>query len=179
MLPIHLEVPSTAVARLSKTSFERMPATSLLSLQPTFLQGFVVGQISILLLLALILKYLFFESAPPGSPTVLAPLPAPRFQQRDAAQSAALDAKPPPLPPADAADSVHVHSRVAGIESVEWFNLIIREVRSGGSMSDSSCAFLALKRDRGRADDGLPGSGITDCAVVQNSAARWSRWISW
>ena len=113
-----------------------MPATSLLSLQPTFLQGFVVGQISILLLLALILKYLFFESAPPGSPTVLAPLPAPRFQQRDAAQSAALDAKPPPLPPADAADSVHVHSRVAGIESVEWFNLIIREVRSGGPMSD-------------------------------------------
>jgi len=115
-----------------------MPATSLLSLQPTFLQGFVVGQISILLLLALILKYLFFESAPPGSPTVLAPLPAPRFQQRDAAQSAALDAKPTPLPPADAADSdsVHVHSRVAGIESVEWFNLIIREVRSGGSMSD-------------------------------------------
>lgn len=109
-----------------------MPATSLLSLQPTFLQGFVVGQISILLLLALILKYLFFESAPPGSPTVLAPLPAPRFQQRDA-QSGALDAKQT-LPSADAEDSVRL--RVAGIESVEWFNLIIREVRLGGSRSD-------------------------------------------
>jgi len=125
-----------------------MPATSLLSLQPTFLQGFVVGQISILLLLALILKYLFFESAPPGSPTVLAPLPAPRFQQRDAAQSAALDAKPP-LPPADAADSVHVHSRVAGIESVEWFNLIIREVRSGGSMSDRVPSWHPREREEG------------------------------
>lgn len=125
----HLPVTSTVVARLLNTSLKSMPATSLLSLQPTFLQGFVVGQISILLLLALILKYLFFESAPPGSPTVLAPLPAPRFQQRDA-QSAALDAKPT-LPSADAEDSVH--SRVEGIESVEWFNLIIREVRSGGS----------------------------------------------
>jgi maintenance of mitochondrial morphology protein 1 len=105
-----------------------MPSTSLWSLQPTFLQGFVVGQISILLLLALILKYLFFESAPPGSPTVLAPLPAPRFQQRDA-QSATPDAEKT-LASVDATDPVD--SRVAGIESVEWFNLIIREVRSGG-----------------------------------------------
>jgi maintenance of morphology protein 1 len=123
-----------------------MPATSLLSLQPTFLQGFVVGQISILLLLALILKYLFFESAPPGSPTVLAPLLAPRFQQRDA-QSAALDAKPS-LPSPDAEDSVH--SQVEGIESVEWFNLIIREVRSGGSTSD------LVPSPKRKADDGLP-----------------------
>lgn len=99
-----------------------MPATSLLSLQPTFLQGFVVGQISILLLLALILKYLFFESAPPGSPIVLAPLPAPRAQQRDA-QSAPLDAKQ------TSASVDEEDSRAAGIESVEWFNLIIREVR--------------------------------------------------
>ena len=105
-----------------------MLGTSLLSLQPTFLQGFVVGQISILLLLALILKYLFFESAPPGSPIVLAPLPVPRFQLRDA-QSATLDPKQIATS-VDAKDSVD--SRAAGIESVEWFNLIIREVRPGG-----------------------------------------------
>ena len=105
-----------------------MPATSLLSLQPTFLQGFVVGQISILLLLALVLKYLFFESAPPGSPTVLAPLPAPRSQQRDA-PGAPSDAK---QTSASVDAKCSLDSRVAGIESVEWFNLIIREVRSGG-----------------------------------------------
>lgn len=56
---------------------------------------------------------------------MLAPLPAPRFQQRDA-QSAAIDAKQT-LPSADAEELNR--SRVAGIESVEWFNLIIREVR--------------------------------------------------
>jgi len=164
--PSHLPVTSTVVARPSNTQLETMPATSLLSLQPTFLQGFVVGQISILLLLALILKYLFFESAPPGSPTVLAPLPAPRFQQRDV-QNAALDAKQT-LPPVDA-------PRVAGIESVEWFNLIIREVRSGGFPSDRQ----PLPTQPKRLTMACRAAAFADCAVIQNSAARRSRGISW
>ena len=142
-----------------------MPATSLLSLQPTFLQGFVVGQISILLLLALILKYLFFESAPPGSPTVLAPLPSPRSQQRDA-QSAPLDAS-------ETSAKASVNPLAAGIESVEWFNLIIREVRPGGAPSGRM-----PPSKRKEADERLPVCGIPDRPVIQNRAARRSRGIS-
>ena len=125
-----------------------MSTRSLLSLQPTFLQGFVVGQISILLLLALILKYLFFESAPPGSPTVLAPLPSPRSQQRDA-QSAPLGAEQTSAS-ADGKDAAE--PRGARIESVEWFNLIIREVRS------AVFRLVVCLRQKKEADEKLAGS---------------------
>jgi hypothetical protein len=141
LLPSHSPVISTVVARPSNSALESMPSTSLLSLQPTFLQGFALGQLSILLLLALILKYLFFESAPPGSPTVLAPLPAPRFQQQQQqrdAQNASVDPAQT-LPSVDTAKNPD--SRAAGIESVEWFNLIIREVRSGGGVLSGRLPF--------------------------------------
>lgn len=50
----------------------------LLSLQPTFTQGLVIGQLSILVLLALVLKYLFLVSDPSTShhlPTTTANIP--------------------------------------------------------------------------------------------------------
>ena len=80
----------------------------LLSFQPTFTQGLIVGQFSILLLLALVLKYLFLVSDPSSNHHL--PTTGTKTTQRAV-----------PLP-----------GRVAGEakedESTEWLNVIISEV---------------------------------------------------
>jgi maintenance of mitochondrial morphology protein 1 len=85
-----------------------------LTLSPTFTQGFILGQLSILILLALILKYLFLDSSnEPLTPGLLAP---PKSGQ---GTTIVVDSNGIELPST---------SLQEGLESTEWFNLIIREV---------------------------------------------------
>ena len=85
----------------------------LLTLQPTFTQGLIIGQLSILFLLGFILKYLFFESSP-THPATPAPLPA-QSSAHSRGNSGEIKIKIPPQPESTS-------------ESTEWFNLLLREV---------------------------------------------------
>lgn len=97
--------------------------------QPTFTQGLIVGQISILLLLGAILKYLFFEpglseNASPGNgddkqqenDTFL------RQRTRTRLRKAAIKKE----------ESLQqlLEEVVDGVESTEWFNVLLKQVRS-------------------------------------------------
>src|ERR1700679_2009197 len=83
------------------------------SLQPTFTQGLILGQVSILFLLALILKYLFIDSSE-------SPVETSSYHPR-------LDS--------DSSRRSHhgLLSRDADwekdAESAEWFNMLLQQVR--------------------------------------------------
>jgi len=80
------------------------------SLTPTFTQGFVIGQLSILVLIALVLKYLFLISPESDVETV-----------------------PFTLSKADHLWNHHVQEDAVnpkdeGLESARWFNTLARQV---------------------------------------------------
>jgi maintenance of mitochondrial morphology protein 1 len=79
------------------------------SLQPTFAQGFVLGQFSILALLAVVLKYLFFDSEHSQKVPVYAERDPPVWQ---------------PTPPSalEGENYPHIES-----ESTEWLNTLLRQ----------------------------------------------------
>jgi maintenance of mitochondrial morphology protein 1 len=91
-----------------------MGSNYVFTLQPTFTQGLILGQLSILFLLVLILKYLFLNSTE---------LPNSSYHPR-------LDSDP------SLRNQKHF-SREAeeknilewGTESTEWFNMILQQVR--------------------------------------------------
>jgi maintenance of morphology protein 1 len=76
------------------------------SLQPTFTQGFILGQFSILALLAVVLKYLFLDAEPAQNVPERVPVSQP------ARPSTRLDEK-----------STHVEP-----ESTEWLNALLHQV---------------------------------------------------
>lgn len=87
-------------------------ASALLSLTPTFTQGLVLGQLSILLLVGIVLKFLFLDSGP-APPYVPAAYATPSFDnERIRARSKRKS-------------SVLGESRS---ESAEWFNLVLHQV---------------------------------------------------
>jgi len=88
----------------------------LFSFTPTFTQGLVLGQLSILLLLAIILKYLFLDSGPPP-PYIPLPYSTPSFD-RDSVPSRTKHAANAKGAARDRDES----------ESAEWFNLVLRQV---------------------------------------------------
>ena len=83
------------------------------SLQPTFTQGLILGQMSILVLLALILKYLFILPSD-------APIETSSYHPR-----------------LDSDSSLHSHHRLPShddgekkdAESAQWFNMLLHQVR--------------------------------------------------
>lgn len=97
------------------------------SLTPTFTQGLVLGQASILLLLWLILKYLFLESEPtsldPGHPSYTT---SNLEKERVAARSQFRDG------------GVGIGRDEEVSESAEWFNVVLQQV---SSLSTSPYAF--------------------------------------
>jgi maintenance of mitochondrial morphology protein 1 len=99
-----------------------------LTLHPTFTQGFILGQLSILLLLALILKYLFLDSStePMASPS------APLAHLANGTRESVIKLEPLGSKPLlDQEESVDTPVALPdGKESMEWFNLIIHEVCS-------------------------------------------------
>jgi len=93
---------------------------TLLSLTPTFTQGLVLGQLSILLLLTFILRYLFFDTSPPP---VLEDEPDSVEKERDLPQlRGALNAVP-------SGTLMHALDAPGGSrESLEWFNYLLANV---------------------------------------------------
>jgi maintenance of morphology protein 1 len=77
------------------------------SLQPTFTQGFILGQFSILALLAVVLKYLFLDTDP---------------TQNVAERTPPLSQPTRPSTRSDG-DPTHV-----GSESTEWLNALLHQV---------------------------------------------------
>ncbi|KAL5495285.1 MMM1 [Sanghuangporus weigelae] len=90
-----------------------MGSNYIFSLTPTFTQGLLLGQLSILALLALILKYLFLDSGPQELESPLSYSIASFTQEREN--------KPRQSFPAES-------GLEQGEESTAWFNLIIRQV---------------------------------------------------
>jgi maintenance of morphology protein 1 len=88
---------------------------------PTFTQGLILGQLSILVLLGFILKYLFLDNSPrdaDGFRTV----PTPPFQ------SQTLQQNPNDIDSKEALDiSVEGGSEME-LESAEWFNALLEQV---------------------------------------------------
>ncbi|KAG8733437.1 ERMES complex subunit mmm1 [Ceratobasidium sp. 423] len=82
---------------------------SLLSMTPTFTQGLVVGQLSILLLIVIIVRHLFLDSAKTQPVHTPAPLPVrPPLQESEKAK---IDAEG--------------DWRTGDAETAEWFNLLL------------------------------------------------------
>ncbi|EUC65294.1 maintenance of morphology protein [Rhizoctonia solani AG-3 Rhs1AP] len=82
---------------------------SLFSLTPTFTQGLVVGQLSILLLLVVIIRHLFLDSAKTQPVHTPAPLPV----------------RPPPQESEKAKAESEGEWRTGDAETAEWFNLLL------------------------------------------------------
>lgn len=92
-------------------------ANYIFSLTPTFTQGLVLGQLSILILLGVILKYLFLDSGPATSDTQTSYPAAPFVKER--------------FSPGLAKRTLDGRSlkRERESESTDWFNLVLRQVR--------------------------------------------------
>lgn len=82
------------------------------SLTPTFTQGLLLGQLSILLVLALVLKYLFFLPQTDESET-------PNFHPFTRPDISSRTRSPPPEADTSPNDA----------ESANWFNSLARQVR--------------------------------------------------
>lgn len=90
-----------------------MGSNYILSLQPTFTQGLILGQLSILFLLAIILKYLFIDTSEPHAEN------ASYHPGIDVDASLRANYR---LPSRDAHEG-------KGTESAEWFNMLLQQVR--------------------------------------------------
>jgi maintenance of mitochondrial morphology protein 1 len=91
-----------------------MGSNYVFTLQPTFTQGLILGQLSILVLLVLILKYLFLDSTE---------FPTSSYHPRLDSDTSLRNQK-------------HFSQEAAennilewGAESTEWFNMILQQVR--------------------------------------------------
>ena len=99
-----------------------MGANYIFSLTPTFTQGLIIGQLSILLLLAVILKYLFLDSGPtpPYDAGILQQLPVPvSSQEKDRSASRAQFTL----------GDEGFGGGFDETESAQWFNVIVRQAR--------------------------------------------------
>ncbi|EIN13499.1 hypothetical protein PUNSTDRAFT_129178 [Punctularia strigosozonata HHB-11173 SS5] len=102
-----------------------MASNYIFTLTPTFTQGLILGQLSILLLLVLILKYLFLDSEPGRQnptfhPTLAADKhdEAGRFNMQGTVESV-ID---------EEGDSLEDDEEEREGESADWFNLLLRNV---------------------------------------------------
>ena len=91
-------------------------ANTIFTFQPTFTQGLILGQLSILALLFFVLKYLFFDSAQYPFETV-------SYQPLEAHRAPTLNGHADPyLKKADSIDD--------DAESTEWLNALVQQVES-------------------------------------------------
>jgi maintenance of morphology protein 1 len=95
------------------------------TLTPTFTQGLILGQVSILLLVYLVLKYLFFDSKstqpPAGSSEDDVPSFRPSFSAEKFITTAFLQTKAKEQDEERDDDS---------LESAEWLNVLLKQVSS-------------------------------------------------
>lgn len=97
-----------------------MSSNYIFSLTPTFTQGLVIGQLSILALLYLVLKYLFLDSRPSGI-ALDSDQPSVPFEKDYSARTRPLVST---LPFAVTPDEDG--------DSTAWFNLILQQVSQYG-----------------------------------------------
>lgn len=96
-----------------------MASAYVFTLQPTFTQGLILGQASILFLLFLILKYLFFDTDPERSYRKVSHPPKIEYHSSEEALS-------PPRVNFNEFEATR-HERVDS-ESSEWLNVVLRQV---------------------------------------------------
>jgi maintenance of mitochondrial morphology protein 1 len=88
----------------------------LFSLQPTFTQGLVIGQLSVLILLVLILKYLFLDSTK-------SPFETPSYHSRVNGDVSLRNQRAFPPEPEE-------NPSGEDAESMEWFSTLLHQVRA-------------------------------------------------
>lgn len=101
-----------------------MSSNYVLSLEPTFTQGLILGQLSILFLLTLILRHLFFDSR--AGRHLETPTYHPRLDREASAHTKGI--------------SEGKERAAAGedSESAEWFNLIAQHVSAVPAMTHAT-----------------------------------------
>jgi maintenance of morphology protein 1 len=98
-----------------------MGSSASLPFEPTFTQGLITGQLSILILLVLVLRHLFFDSR--VGRRLETPTYHPRLDQDE---------------PTDSHASTKGTSFPEGFESVAWLNIISQSVRNISCVSRTS-----------------------------------------
>ncbi|KAI0824269.1 maintenance of mitochondrial morphology protein 1 [Trametes gibbosa] len=94
-----------------------MATAYIFTLQPTFTQGLILGQASILLLLFLVLKYLFFDTdtSRPYRKASYRPRVEPNGGEHDSAVRVGLD-------------NIEASFKDGNVESSEWLNVFLQQV---------------------------------------------------
>ena len=101
-----------------------MATAYLLTLQPTFTQGLVIGQVSILLLLVVILKYLFLD------PVSDQPYKSSSYQPRVIRDEENVKNIPSGAFQEGRARNAKVEPETnTGVESADWLNIFLHQVR--------------------------------------------------
>ncbi|KAF5337107.1 hypothetical protein D9611_003323 [Ephemerocybe angulata] len=88
-----------------------MPTNYIFSLQPTFTQGLILGQLSVLILLGTILRYLFFDNSENPFETTSY---HPQFDRNSILRKQNVESQP------------NLDSEEP--ESMEWFNILLRQI---------------------------------------------------
>jgi maintenance of mitochondrial morphology protein 1 len=91
-----------------------MGSNYILTLQPTFTQGLILGQLSVLVLLGLILRYLFLDAS----------------QFPTSSYRLTVEKDTPLLPQDILNDPITRGKADWSPESTEWFNVLLRHVRA-------------------------------------------------
>jgi len=118
-----------------------------LSLHPTFTQGLILGQLSVLVLLALILKYLFLEST--------------EFPFETSSYHPRVDSDLSLRSRRVFSHETEGESHDKSSESAEWFTLLLQQVSSVASISSqSACSSKnskTVETYRSKLRDDIPG----------------------
>lgn len=104
----------------------------LFTFQPTFTQGLVLGQLSILILIGLILRYLFLDSTqyPFETSTTYHPRVDNDVLPRNRRLDTTVEEKAPPNDEQEQAT-----------ESAEWFNVLLKQASNSLCDCNISCEF--------------------------------------
>ena len=128
-----------------------MGAAYILTLQPTFTQGLILGQLSILCLLVVVLKYLFFD--PATAQPYKATSYQPRVVREDEEQLDRAEF-------AEKAGSEGGSGQADGVESAGWLNVLLHHVRAKMYHSEDirPTSFQVLDSYRAKLRDDLQGA---------------------
>lgn len=111
--------PSPAAAHSGLSNI--MGSAYIFTLQPTFTQGLILGQFSILCLLVVVLKYLFFDTA--TAQPYKATSYQPRLVREDEDSNSLSDF-------GEKIDTEGTRDKADGVESAGWLNILLHHVRA-------------------------------------------------
>jgi maintenance of mitochondrial morphology protein 1 len=102
-----------------------MANAHIFTLQPTFTQGLIIGQLSILFLLVVVLKYLFLDPVSDQPYKYSSYQPRPSRDDSDL-QSSSDDVEKPSSKKTSGRADIDTGS---GVESADWINILLHQVR--------------------------------------------------